>query len=143
MLTEICAWLRNHFEREVYREKVVISGGKLTGFDDRLLDGQYFRITGSVLNDGVHLYPDAELRDETFEGAVWSLAIPEAVVTISEEIKAWRAKYEDINSPSMSPYLSESFGGYSYSKGTISGQNNSDGSWQIVFGKRLAPWRKL
>lgn len=143
MLTEVCAWLRNHFEREVYTEKVVISGGSLTGFDDRLLNGQYFRIQGSVLNDGVHLFPSTDLSDETFDGTITSMAIPKAVVEIAKEMEEWKEKYGSVSSPAMSPFQSESFGGYSYNRGSSSkGDSSSDDMWS-KYGSRLAPWRKL
>ncbi len=36
-----------------------------------LVYGQYFRIVGSVFNDGVYEYGNFYLQDETFEGAIW------------------------------------------------------------------------
>lgn len=98
--------------------------------------GQYFRIIGSVFNDGVYRYPETNLRDETFEGAVWALAVPKLFLTLVEEIKC----YQDKNGVS-GPYISESFGGYSYSKAT-----NSQGvavGWQEVFAGRLNEWRRI
>ena len=48
------------------------------------------------------------------------------------------------DSAAMSPYMSESFGGYSYSKGA---SNTASGgsvvTWQDAFKTRLAPWRKI
>lgn len=82
-----------------------------------LRDGQYFRIMGSVFNDGLHRYgPDMEaLTDETFEGTIWALAVPKAVVDAAAEAKTWLAKNVAIVS---GVYSSESFGGYSYTKDT-------------------------
>lgn len=100
-----------------------------------LVSGQYFRIVGSVLNDGLHKQGDADLQDEDFEGAIWALAVPPAVVALSEEIKAWADK----NQPSA--YTSESFGGYSYSK--AAGANGQPAGWQDVFAAQLAPYRKI
>ena len=107
-----------------------------------LRDGQYFRIVGSLFNDGLHRYgPDMEaLEDETFDGAVWALAVPKAVVELAGEIAAWQAKYKDVLD---SPYQSESFGGYSYTKASSAGDNTDSGSWQAVFRARLNPYRKL
>ena len=53
------------------------------------------------------------LDDEEFTGAVWALGIPKAVIQLADDIDAWRAKYESVNSQAMSPFQSESFGGYS------------------------------
>lgn len=109
-----------------------------------LRDGQYFRIMGSVFSDGLHRYgPDMEvLEDETFDGTIWALAVPKAVVELAGEIEAWQKKYGDITA---SPYSSESFGGYSYTKGggaNVAAETGS-GGWQAAFRARLDPYRKL
>ena len=113
---------------------------------DFLKPNQYYRIIGSVFNDGVHKYGDTKdvLTDEAFNGAVWALAIPKEVVQLADEIKAWRALYEATDSQAMSPYVSESFGGYSYSKGAgnSTGSPNAS-SWIGVFKPRLNMWRKI
>jgi hypothetical protein len=106
-----------------------------------LVYGQYFRIVGSVFNDGVYEYGNVYLQDETFEGAIWALSVPPAFIKLSEEIKSWRDQYENAAS---SPFQSESFAGYSYTKSSANG--NSGGSvtgWQGVFASRLNKWRKL
>ena len=103
-----------------------------------LADGQYFRICGSVFNDGLHQYNVLDLTDETFTGTIWALAIPKAVIELAAEIEAWETKNGEAAS---GIYQSESFGGYQYSK-----QTASDGGqltvWS-VFRKRLNQWRKL
>ena len=103
-----------------------------------LAEGQYFRICGSVFNDGLHQYPATDLVDEEFSGAIWALAIPPAVVDLADEIQKWQEKNGEAAS---GIYQSESFGGYQYSK-----QTESDGGqvtvWS-VFRKRLNQWRKL
>ena len=104
-----------------------------------LANGQYFRICGSVFNDGLHQYPSGDLRNETFDGSVWALAIPQAVIELSAEIEAWQTKNGDA---SVSPYQSESFGGYSYSKATDSA-NGGAVTWQSAFRSRMNAWRKL
>lgn len=139
MLTELCQELRNWFDRERHYGTFTITGGNITA--SFLQNGQYFRIVGSVFNDGVHKYPDGDLTDETFEGAVWSLAIPVAIIKLSAEIDAWRRKYESADSPAMSPYTSESFGGYSYSKS--GGASNSSVGWRGAFRSELNRWRKI
>lgn len=139
MLTEICQHLKNWFVRDKYIGKVTITGGSLAG-DYGLLDGQYFRVIGSVFNDGVHNTAD-ELTDEVFEGAIWSMAVPPAVVELSERIQAWATAYGD---SVTSPYTSESFGGYSYTKaGAGQGNSSSVPTWQGVFADELNRWRKI
>lgn len=106
-----------------------------------LVVGQYFRIIGSTFNDGVYQYGTGGLTDETFDGAVWAMAVPAAFVSLVEDVEAWRSKYE---SAANSPFQSESFAGYSYTKSSAIG--NSGGSvtgWQSVFAARLNKWRKI
>lgn len=141
-LTELCQELRNWFDRARYTGTFTISGGNITA--DFLQTGQYYRIVGSVFNDGIHQYPSVELKSETFDGSVWALAIPEAVIKLATEIAAWREKYENADSAALSPFQSESFGGYSYSKGgSYSSNGNTAVSWKTAFASRLNAWRKL
>lgn len=106
-----------------------------------LVSGQYFRIVGSVLNDGVYEYGNCELKDETFDGAVWALSVPPAFKALAEEIQEWRDTNEKA---ANSPYTSESFAGYSYTKSNgNSAQSGSGSSWQSIYAPRLAEWRKL
>lgn len=142
MLTELCQELRNWFDRERHTGTFEISGGNIVC--DFLQEGQYFRLIGSIFSDGVHKYPAADLPSEAFTGAVWALAIPAPVVTLSEEIDTWRAKYEAPDSAALSPFQSESFGGYSYAKGASGSNGNTSGvSWQNAFMSRLNKWRKI
>lgn len=146
MLTELCKEINNWFNynQPKYFGDFVISEGKLVG-DYGLQEGQYFRIVGSLFNDGVH-NSEAELTDETFNGALWAMAVPSEVIALADEIEAWKNKYQGIDSPAMSPFNSESFGGYSYSKsGGASSSGNVDlaGTWQGTFADRLNHWRKI
>ena len=138
MLTEICAELRNWFvvPNGVHIQTYTISGGSIAPLDF-LQDGQYFRIIGSVFNDGVYQYPATSLTDEVFEGAVWSMAVPPSVIDLAAEIK----EYNDSDAAKASPYTSESFGGYSYTKATDA--NGAPIGWQKAFASRLSKWRKL
>ena len=104
-----------------------------------LENGQYFRICGSVFNDGLHRYPAADLTDEAFEGTVWALAVPQAVASLADEIDAWETKNGDA---AVGPYQSESFGGYSYTKATDTHTGGAV-TWQSAFRSRLNAWRKL
>jgi hypothetical protein len=107
---------------------------------DFLKPGQYYRIVGSVFNDGLHSYPcdDVDcLTDETFTGEVWPLAVPKAVISLSREIKEYREKNPD------SDKVSESFADYSYTRAqTTRGGTSTTGGWIAVFGPRLNAWRK-
>lgn len=141
MLTEICQELRNWFDISRHSGTFTIENGNIDA--DFLHSGQYFRIMGSIFNDGVHRYPAEDLTDETFTGAVWALAIPAPVIALDEDISAWCEKNMSPDSAAMSPFNSESFGGYSYSKSGSSAGGGADVSWQGIFRSRLNMWRKL
>lgn len=139
MLTELCQEIHNWFDDKKYIGEFTLKDGRIDG--DFLQDGQYIRICGSLFNDGVYKYPCEDLKDETFDGAVWSLRIPPAIVRLSEDIDNWVEKYQDA---ANSPYQSESFKGYSYSKaGTGTGGGGSNATWQTVFADQLNRWRKI
>lgn len=140
MLNELCLELNNFFEYARYIGEVTIENGNVQ--TELLQDGQYFRIVGSVFNDGVYKYPQTDLKDEVYYGGLWAMAVPNEVIALADEIKEWKDKYLTLDSPTMSPYQSESFGGYSYTK-TSSQSADGSISWQNAFGKRLNNWRKL
>lgn len=106
-----------------------------------LQNGQYYRICGSIFNDGLHKYGDTEdkLQNETFTGTVWALAIPKAVVELSAKIGEWQTKNGETVT---SPFTSESFGGYSYTKATDT-TTGAVATWETVFRSQLNPYRKL
>ena len=153
MLTEICQELHNWFDRGMPRHfgKVSVSGGVLLldGSAPDLQPGQFYRLVGTVFNDGVHKWGDAsdQLTDErAVDAALWEMAVPQAVLQLAADIATWQAKYGGVGSLNMSPYTSESFGGYSYSKGgggSGSAGSGGSGTWQAAFAPRLNRWRKL
>ena len=138
MLEQVLMNIRNWFPVKggIHSGTFTIKDGGITL--PFLADGQYFRICGSVFNDGLHQYNVLDLVDETFNGTIWALAIPKAVIELADEIGAWQEKNGEAAS---GIYQSESFGGYQYSK-----QTEPDGGqvtvWS-VFRKRLNQWRKL
>lgn len=148
MITEICNYLKNwfDFDQPKYIGDFKIEDGVISSVKDGdmgIKEGQYFRIIGSVFNDGVYTLSD-ELEDEEFTGAVWLMAVPKDVKNLAAEIALWQGKYGGVNSQNMSPFQSESFGGYSYSKG--SGSSNSASSvptWQSIYADRLARYKKI
>lgn len=147
MLTELCDELNNWFDKARIIGKFKIEDGELIGMSDAIQDGQYFRIIDSVFNDGVHKYPAVNLEDEEFEGAVWVMAVPPSVTALAKEIGDWQNKYGGIDSQAMSPFQSESFGGYSYTKKGGSSSNSKAGTklgtWQGAFAVKLNRWRKI
>ena len=145
MLEEVLRNLNNWFEVPGKRLTgfFQVEGGALTLPDGWLLDGQYFLVSGSVMNDGLHQWPAYDLVDEGFEGEVQALAVPMAVQDLADRIETWWEKY---GKAAESPYQSESFGGYTYTKASGNGsQGGSQGrlTWCDAFRLELNRWRKL
>lgn len=135
MLETVLKHINNYFLVEVVQDVFTVRDGGITL--PFLQSGQYFRIIGSVFNDGVYRYGDElELTDETFDGTVWALAIPKAVIALAEEISAWVKK-----NGTPGPFTSENFVNYSYTKASNSRGVVAD--WQDVFKTRLNDWRRI
>lgn len=138
MLEQILNYLHNWFAVGIYTGEYTIQESGITL--PFLQNGQYFRIIGSVFNDGLHQYgPEMKtLTDETFNGTIWALSIPGEVVTLSNEMTKWESKN---GTSAAGIYQSESFGGYSYAKAT-----NATGGVLTVFDAfraRLKPYQKI
>lgn len=132
-LTELCQELHNWFETKKFIGRFTIEKSKICG-NFKIANGQYFRIIGSVFNDGIYKYPAENLIDETFDGAIWAMAIPQSIVKLAKEIADWNEKYGDVLN---SPYTSESFKGYSRTKAEVGI------SWKTAFKDKLNRWRKV
>lgn len=114
---------------------------------DIMIPNQYFYISGSKLNDRV-ICNTAEdlalLKDETFNGAIWDMCVPPAFLELCADVEKWKAKNENADSTAMSPFTSESFGGYSYSKGGGSASTGGAATvWQDVFRPRFNAFRRI
>ncbi len=143
MLEEILRHLNNWFCVEVHEGEFSVENGSISL--PFLQYGQYYRICGSVRNDGLHQYtgPDSdatELLSESWTGTVWALAIPADVLRLVKDVEAWQEKNAEA---AQSPYQSESFGGYSYTKASGNADSGGSVSWQSVFRSRLNCYRKI
>ena len=143
-LTDFCDVTRNWFETEKHFGTFIINNGDITDVADFVQYGQYYRIVGSAFNDGVYQYPATGALSETFTGAIWVMAVPPAVITLVKKIQEWETKY-GASEAANSPFQSESFGGYSYTKANNSTATGSDTtvSWQKQFKNQLKRWRKI
>lgn len=148
MLTEVCEELNNYFDRDLphFTGEVTVRNGMVSvgAFSTTVKENQYFRIIGSVFNDGVFKFTgtaDESLIDEVFVGAVHLMAVPREVVKLSEDIAAWLGKY---GAQVASPFASESLSAssYSYSKASIAADGSGAASWQNCFARSLKRWRK-
>lgn len=139
MLEQVLRHIHNRFEREVLVGTFEVSSG--TFAVERAQDGQYLWIEGSVFNDGLHQYPLSGLTDETFDGRVVLLAVPRAVQDVADRAAVWT---EENTEALDSPYQSESFGGYTYTKASgYSSDGTSLSGWQAKYRSDLDPWRKI
>lgn len=142
LIDEICGTIHNYFAdaADIRAGSFDIEEGELSA--DFLVNGQYYRITGSAMNDGVWQHPAEGLVDESFTGEIWPMKPPRAFLTMVEEIGQWQEKY---GAQALSPFQSESvIGVYSYQKassGKTTGEIQS--AWQDAFKKKLNRWRKL
>lgn len=145
MIADVCKYLHNWFDKDEVTNKLRHIDGTFTISDGTMQvagagDGWYIRIFGSVNNDGVHEYPLKDLKDETFTGTLWLMKVPSDVVRLSGEIDKWIDEYAE---EMRSPYQSESFGGYSYSKSSVQGSDGTGVTWADIFADQLKQWRKL
>ena len=152
MLHAACQYCHNYFFRSdrIFTGTFTIADGRITGdadgvsvtLSEMVKPGQYYLIAGSDLNDGIHQRgrTDDALEDEVFYGNVFPLSIPKAFLALVSEIADWQTKNGAIVT---SPFSSESFGGYSYSKASGLSSESGAASWQNAFQGRLTPWRKL
>lgn len=147
MIGDICAEIKNFFvyKNDRHIGDWVIENGEISPALE--LPTNYIRIQGSRLNNGVHKVSEMQLTDEAFHGAICIMSPPPSFLSLCEDIAQWQDKYGDVDSASMSPFTSESFGGYSYSRGQLSGSSSASGqmfpTWQSVFAKRLQRYRRI
>lgn len=152
MLEVVMRHIRNYFILDHHTGNFTISEGMISPHDF-LLEGQRFYVTGSYLNDGVYTYhvygitndddnAVVDLKDETFSGVVFALAIPPTFIALVRQIEEWVGKFGDV---ANNPYQSESFNGYSYTKasGSAGGGASGGSTWQDVFRSQLNEWRKV
>lgn len=145
ILEQVLYHLHNWFGRaSISATGCTIADGALpASIASSMVEGAWYRIEGSLLNDGLHKHPADDLQDETFDGTITMLAIPKALLLVVEDIGAWQTANGDAVD---GPYASESFGGYSYtlrSDGSSGAGGGGLSGWRLAFRDRLNPWRKI
>ena len=75
-------------------------------------------------------YLASRFIDEKFDGTIWHMYVPADVIALASEIDEFQTNYGKV-----SPFSSESFGGYSYSKQFT--------GWKDAFADKLKKWRKI
>ena len=149
----VMEYLHNYFYKFKERGNFAINFNTISidgcyDLQGKYVVGQYIRIKGSLVNDGVYkviavsedglpgITVDGCLSDEEFEGYICSLAVPKAFISLCNDIK----EYEVKNPPKE--FISESFGGYSYTRSQASVESGLSG-WQLAFKGQLAPYRRM
>lgn len=152
-ITEYCDYCNNYFLKDyinytdIYTGDFSISNHSFVSPSFTLKAGQYFRIKGSDLNDGVYCNDEDSiglLQDEDFKGEIWLMSVPRAFIALCNDVSAWRIKNESLDSANMSVFQSETVQGvYSYTKGNGNGGGGS-ASWKdvSVFKSRFNPYRR-
>jgi len=141
-LKAICDYIHNYFEKDIVQGEFTITNGSLVTDSIDILENQYYMIKGSVFNDGIYKHVNTDLTDETFKGTVITMSVPKDILNVLQRATQW----EQDNAKTLnSPYQSESFGGYSYSKGASTKKDGSQGqlTWRDVFGDELKAYRKI
>ncbi len=149
-LYDICLELHNFWDVSRHFDTFTISDGEIDLSElvakNEIKPGQYYRVVGSIFNDGIYQFGVDDLRqDETFYGGVWLLAIPHDIVLLVEKINAWKDAHSDDLAKLDGPYQSESFNGYSYSlrSALADGSVGADDAWKKQFRSALNQWRKI
>ena len=146
VIEQICAHIHNYFEtdpntgaRRIHQGRYTITNGSISL--PFLREGQYFRLFGSTFDDGVHIYPESDLHDETFDGVVWDMRPPRDFLDLVDRITDWVDKYGEA---AKNPYQSENvIGVYSYQKGDGHSSSIDNSGWQSAFRRELNAYRRL
>ena len=141
-MEEILRYLNNYFFRFKEVGKFTIKDNKIIGIKGEYIKGQYLLIENSIMNDGVVkiinvVDGDITLEksfNEEFKGIIYSLAIPQSLISLVDEINLWKSENKKTN------IVSESFEGYSYSRANTNGQV---ATWKDVFSEELREYRKI
>jgi len=107
------------------------------------LVGQYIRVAGSIMNDGVYKVETlgentigiVGLIDETFEGIVYGLSVQKDFITLSEKIEEYN------NKNVVSNKSSEGFNNYSV--GYAKDKEGKPLQWQEIFKSDLDVYRQI
>ena len=143
MTGAVMAQVRNYFEGDPIEGQISVTAEGMIMLPDDLPMCLYVAICGSAMHDGVwrvsggYIFDGEatpELPAECFVGTVWPLYPPQAFLRICKDVAAFEAER------GLSPVVSESFGGYSYSLAT--GQNGPM-TWQERFSQKLRPYCRM
>ncbi len=144
-LAMVMAECRNHFPIACTAGLMRLESGVLR-LPETLPDCRYVYLSGGTQEDlweasrtldgGLLLARDGQApRDEAFCGRVFCLRPPLNFLSLAEEAEAYR------NKAPVGPFLSESFGGYSYTR--ASGSGGRPLAWQDALRPQLNAYRRM
>lgn len=135
MLFDVCNEVNNFFvvDRDKHHGFFSIRHGDIVP-NVYFAASNYLRIFGSSKNDGVHSVDDVLTDESTFRGTVWVMHVPQDFLRLVSNIEKWQTANAAVID---SPYTSESFGGYSYTKDAKSAD------WRTKFKPQLDAYRKI
>lgn len=144
MLEEILKIINNYFYVTGEKGSYNIQNNKLT-VKGKYIQGQYIKIEGSIMNNGVHKVLEVsdnqitleEAINEEFDGVIYGLAIPRDIIRLEAKVK----EFEECSANRRSVIVSDSTGAYSRTKATD--KNGNVQTWIGVFANDLRPYRKL
>ena len=144
-LTEFCQRAKNWFDIKSdhtpyghYSGTITISDNSISVNGEPLdIPTEYFRLIDSFKDNGVHKVGD-ELTDETFNGSVWLMVIPDSVTALVDNVIQDAI---DNGRIIKSPFVSESHKGYTYNLGAT--KNGTRPSIWDFYESDITPWRKI
>jgi hypothetical protein len=144
-LTNLCQDLKNWFEdRDVkYIGQITLAeNGDVfcNGVKIGLEEGEYYRVIKSKFSDGIHIYPDADTRPESFDGAVWPLRINPAFLQEAQQLGLWDST---TGKKLRGPYSSENLSASGYSYTMRSAYDIAKATLRSAFPEFFSRWGKI
>ena len=148
MLERVMNYCNNFFVRTLEGHTYTIVADGIEGtFDNTYVAGQYICLDGTILNDGVYKIESVTSTKLTVEETLsaedtdeitylYGLAVPSTFVTLVDEINT----YDDNVTYGIK---SESQGNRSVTYGSDGGTSSGDSTWQSVYSKSLAPYKRM
>lgn len=144
-MEQVLEYLNNHFYKFAEKGTYKIENNEIQ-VRGKYVAGQYIRITGSIMNDSVVKVisvndnlitlesADNSVRiDEEFDGVIYSMAVPLNLINLCEKIKEYNDKDTGL--------VSESFGDYSYNKGT--NKQGEINTWKDRYKTELKAYKRM
>jgi hypothetical protein len=143
VLSTVMTECKNHFVKTIEKGNFSINDSVIQ-LSGNYPEGVYLWVTGSLLNDGVYQVTDNLItldgaRNEQFDGAVCTLAVPAEFAELCDGIEKYiDSAQEDSNGGRI---VSETYAGYTYHLATDS--TGQAAGWETAFATRLNKYRRM